>query len=243
MTLQFNLDTRRDAFGLTVDLNEAGALIPLVVFDAPDALRQPARLSLVSLEAGASHRAAGWASGGRLSEEITLEPGGQATLAVSRDWLAERVALLRAQGATEALVELPFSTILHLPRAPKASIRRFGRISVTAGASRPAAGLLPATVDLDALSPSGMDRIATLMIEIPTDIVLEADPSLVIEATCADLPPGGLSLAADGDAQPGVVMRRLATDSPNAARHRLIIERPDELAGRRLSRQRLKQAK
>ena len=54
MTLQFNLDTRRDAFGLTVDLNEAGALIPLVVFDAPDALRQPARLSLVSLEAGAS---------------------------------------------------------------------------------------------------------------------------------------------------------------------------------------------
>ncbi len=95
MTLQLNLDTRRDAFGLTVDLNEAEALIPLVVFDAPDELRQPARLSLVSLEARASHRAAGWASGGALSEEITLEPRGQATLAISRDWLAERVALMR----------------------------------------------------------------------------------------------------------------------------------------------------
>ncbi len=201
MTLQLNLDTRRDAFGLTVDLNEAEPLIALVTFDAPDELRQPARLSLVSLETRASHRAAGWASGGALSEEITLEPRGQATLAISRDWLAERVALLRAQGAAEALVELPFSTILHLPRAPKASIRRVGRISVTAGASRPAAGLLPSTIDLDALSPSGADRIAALLIEIPTDIVLEADPSLVIETACAGLPPSGMSLEADGDLQ------------------------------------------
>ncbi len=235
MTLQLNLDTRRDAFGLTVDLNEAEALIPLVVFDAPDELRQPARLSLVSLEARASHRAAGWASGGTLSEEITLEPRGQATLAISRDWLAERVALMRAQGATEALVELPFSTILHLPRAPKASIRRVGRLSVTAGASRPAAGLLPAAIDLDALSPSGTDRIAGLVIEIPTDIVLEADPSLVIETTCAGIPPGGLSLALEGDLQPGVVIRRVPTDQPQIARHRVILERPDELAGQRLS--------
>jgi hypothetical protein len=235
MTLQLNLDTRRDSFGLTVDLNEAETLIPLVVFDAPDELRQPARLSLVSLEARASHRAAGWASGGGLSEEIMLEPRSQATLAVSRDWLAERVALLRAQGATEALVELPFSTILHLPRAPKASIRRVGRISVTAGASRPAAGLLPATIDLDALSPSGADRIAGLMIEIPTDIVLEADPTLIIETSCAGLPSGGLSLEAEGDLQPGVVIRRIATDQPHAARHRVILERPDELAGQRLS--------
>ncbi len=235
MTLQLNLDTRRDAFGLTVDLNEADALIPLVVFDAPDELRQPARLSLVSLEARTSHRAAGWSNGVSLSEEITLEPRGQATLAISRDWLAERVALMRVQGAAEALVELPFSTILHLPRAPKASIRRIGRISVTAGASRPAAGLAPASIDLDALSASGTDRIAGVMIEIPTDIVLEADPSLVIEAACPGFPPAGLNLEADEDMPPGVVIRRIVGDSPQFARYRVILERPDELAGQRLS--------
>ncbi len=214
MTLQLNLDTRRDAFGLTVDLSEADALIPLVVFDAPDELRQPARLSLVSLEARTSHRAAGWATGGSLSEEITLEPRGQATLAVSRDWLAERVALMRAQGSGEALVELPFSTILHLPRAPKASARRIGRISVAAGASKPAAALHPAALDLDGLSPAGADRIGTLLVEVPADIVLEADPSLIIEVSCVGVPPEGLTLEGDDEAGSAVAIRRIGANGP-----------------------------
>ena len=237
MILQLNLDTRRDTIGLTIDLNEADPLIPLVIFDAPDELRQPARLSLVSLEARASHRAAGWVSGQTLNEDVTLEPKGQAVLAVSRDWLAERVALLRAQGggASEAVVELPFSTILHLPRAPKASARRLGRISVTAGASKPAVALQPASLDLDALATSGSDRIGTLLVEIPPDIVLESDPSLIIETSCLGFQSGSLTIEADDEAQGLVAIRRVSADLPNAARHRIVIERAEEMAGQRLS--------
>jgi hypothetical protein len=235
MTANLNLDTRRDAFGLTIDLNEAGPLIPIVVFDAPDDLRQPARLSLVSLEARASHRAAGWSDGKGLSEDTTLEPKGRATLAVSRDWLAERIALLRSQGeGAAAVVELPFSTILHLPRAPRASVRRLARIAVAAGASKPAVALHPATIDLDALPSAEADTFATMLIDIPSDIGLEANRSLVVETSCAGMPGESLSIEAE-DAVPGEVsVRRLSSTAAAAARHLVSIERPEEVAGRRL---------
>jgi len=235
MTAHLNLDTRRDAIGLAVDLNEAGPIIPLVVFDAPDDLRQAARLSLVSLEARTPHRAAGWSDGAALAEETILEPGGLATLAVSRDWLAERVAILRAHGgpsAVDAVVELPFSTILHLPRAPRASSRRMARIAVSAGASRPTISLQPASLDLDNLPLAEADAVATIIVEVPDDIVFEANRSLVIETTCAGAAADSLALTAPDSAHGEIGIRRVASASPTAARHLVSFDHPDDVAGR-----------
>jgi hypothetical protein len=238
MTAHLNLDTRRDAIALTVDLNDASELIPLVIFDAPDDLRAPAKLSLVSLEARTSHRAAGWRNGGgELSEEVQIDPKGQATLAISREWLAERVAVLRAQGAgeTAAIVDMPFSTILHLPRAPRASARRMARISVTASASRPAVTLKPETLDLDNLPLENADCVARIAIEIPQDIIFEANRSLIVETTCAGLPGENLAIEVSGATEAEVSVRRIAAPSGISARHLVTIERADELAGHTLA--------
>jgi hypothetical protein len=235
MTLQLNLDTRRDAFAVTLDLDEAGPLVPLIVFEAPDDLRRAAALSLVSLEARASHRAAGWADGEQLSERITLQPRGRAVLAVSRDWLAERVAVLRAHGDAQAaaIVELPFSTILELPRAPRASGRRIARITVTAGASQPVVSLEAGTIEIDDLPASVADRLAIVSVVIPEDIVFESNRSLVLETICAGLPGQALSLDIV-EAPPGAVRLDRLAPSAVGARHRLAIERPEAAGGQRL---------
>jgi hypothetical protein len=230
----FNLDTRRDVLTSAADLNEAGDLIPLVSFDAPDDLRSPARLTLVAMgEARTSTADFGWQHGASVAAETELKPGGSATLAVSRTWLSERVAVLRTLGGAEGLarVDLPFSTILAMPRAPRASQKRILRIAVAASAGKPAARFIAAPLDIDKLQPSAADAIARIEIDVPTDIVFEENRTLVVDLGCAGFPPESLSLAPESGANRRFSLREAPAAAPNTLRRLLTIDDPADMAG------------
>ncbi len=233
MIQSFNLDTRRDVLSTAADLNDAGELIPLVAFDAPDDLRAPAKLSLVAMgEARASAADFGWQTGAAIGSDIELAPGGRATLAVNRAWLSERVAVLRSLGGAEGLarVDLPFSTILALPRAPRASQKRILRVTVAASAGKPTARVVREPLDIDSLAAAGSDLIGRVEIDVPTDIVFEQNRSLVIDIGCAGFPPEAISISA----QPGQSQRisvREAQPAAGAARSIVSIDDPMDMAG------------
>jgi hypothetical protein len=230
----FNLDTRRDIVTSAADLNDSGELIPLVAFDAPDDLRTVAKLSLIAMgETRASSADFGWQQGDRIETATEMRPGGRATLAVSRAWLSERVAIMRTLGGSEGLarVDLPFSTVLDLPRAPRASQKRILRITVAASAGKPTARLLPAPIDIDKLQPAKCDPVARIEIDVPTDIVFEENRTLIVDVSCPGFPPDELGLAGE----PGVGQRIALRDAPapgaNILRHLLTIEDPADMAG------------
>ena len=136
MVSSYNLDTRRDSFSVSVDLNDSTDLVDIAAFDAPDDVRVSTIVSLIATEARSSIRDLGWRKGAVLTDEMPLEPGGQIVMAVTKSWLASRVAVLMAHGTpgTGAVVDIPFSTVLNLPRGPRASPRRLARIDVVASA-------------------------------------------------------------------------------------------------------------
>jgi hypothetical protein len=230
---QFNLDTRRDILTTTADLNDAGDVIPLVVFDPPEDMRAAAKLTLIAMgDARASSADFGWQNGTELATEMQLEPGGRATLAVRREWLSERVAVLRTLGGAEgqAKVELPFSTVLAMPRAPRASQKRIMRVAVAASASKPTARLLPLVLDIDALSPAASDGIARIEIDVPTDIVFEENRTLVLDLACG----GFAAECLDVVVEPGLGQRITLRHGPatgGTIRRFVTIDDPADMAG------------
>ncbi|MGL5114254.1 MAG: hypothetical protein ACRC7G_08095 [Beijerinckiaceae bacterium] len=238
MTVNYSLDTRRDGLPVLIDLGrEAGAMIDLVAFDAPDDLRAAAKLEIVTRGAMLPGRDMGWRAGDALKADILLEPGKRATLAVSREWLAARVALARVEGAGAgaATVALPFATILHLPRGPKASSPRAARISVVAGASRPGFALRSHDIDLDALPPGVADRLAEVTLELPDDLAFEAHRALTLDLACAGQPAEALLLVAPPGLAGVATIERIGDAPGGGARFRVTFPIADEAAGRQLA--------
>jgi hypothetical protein len=230
----FNLDTRRDILTSAADLNDAGELIPLLAFDAPDDLRAATRLSLIAMgEARTSAADFGWQDGAGVAHETEMRPGGRATLAVSRAWLSERVAILRTLGGSEGLarVDLPFSTVLNLPRAPRASQKRILRITVAASAGKPTARLLPVSLDIDKLQPAATDAVARIEIDVPTDIVFEENRTLVIDLSCAGFQPETLNIAGEPGVGQRISLREARAPGANTLRRLLTIDDPADMAG------------
>jgi hypothetical protein len=230
----FNLDTRRDILTTAADLNDAGDVIPLVSFDAPEDLRAPARLSLIAMgDVRTSSQEFGWQDGSALNTEMELSPGGRATLAVSREWLSSRVAVIRTLGGAEGLarVDLPFSTVLAMPRAPRASQKRIMRVTVAASAGKPTARLLPLPLNIDALAATGTDPVARIEIDVPTDIVFEENRSLIIDFGCGGFQPADLDITVEPGLSQRVSLRSEAVSGTGSIRRIVTIEDPAEMAG------------
>jgi hypothetical protein len=216
----YNLDTRRDSFSVSVDLNDSTDLIDIAAFDAPDDVRAAAIVALIATEARSSVRDLGWRKGTVLTDEMTLEPGGQIIMAVTKSWLASRVAVLMAHGTpgTGAVVDIPFSTVLNLPRGPRASPRRLARIDVVASASRPVIRASAVPIDLEALAAVHSDLMASFDVDIPSDIVFEARKAFVLDVACAGVAPGDLTLEIEDVAAPMASIRRGVAQTASTAR-------------------------
>jgi hypothetical protein len=230
----FNLDTRRDILTTAADLNDAGDLIPLVAFDAPEDLRAPAKLSLIAMgEVRASAAEFGWQHGTDLTDETELSPGGRATLAVRREWLSERVAVLRTLGGAEGLarVDLPFSTVLAMPRAPRASQKRIMRVSVAASAGKPTARLSAMPIDIDRLAPASADSMARIEIDVPTDIIFEESRTLILDIGCAGFDLEHIDVVAEPGLSQRVSVRTAASPGGGVIRRIVTIDDPADMAG------------
>ncbi len=230
----FNLDTRRDILTASADLNDAGDVIPLIAFDAPDDLRAATTLSLIAMgEARASAADFGWQTGAALASEIEMQPGGRATLAVNRIWLSERVAVLRTLAGADgqARVDLPFSTVLATPRSPRASGKRILRVSVAASAGKPTARVAPAKLDIDALQPAASDGIARIEIDVPTDIVFEENRTLIVDVSCAGFAAEMLDIVQEPGLSQRIAIREAPSPTAGAVRRLVTIEDPVDMAG------------
>jgi hypothetical protein len=235
----YNLDTRRDSFSVSVDLNEGSDLVDIAAFDAPDDVRSVTNVSLIATEARTSVRDLGWRKGSVLTDEMPLEPGGQIVMAVTRTWLASRVAVLMAHGApgTGAVVDIPFSTVLNLPRGPRASPRRLARIDVVASASRPVIRASAVPIDLEALAAVHTNLMASFDIDVPSDIIFEARKAFVLDVACAGVSPGDLALEIEDVAAPMASVRRGVAQSANTARFIIDLAPGEETEARVLTLQ------
>jgi hypothetical protein len=233
----YNLDTRRDSLPVLIDLGrETGPLIELLSFDPPDDLGAGAKLEIVARGAMLPGQDMGWREGDGLRGEVMLARGGRATLAVSREWLAARVALARVEGAAgAAVVAMPFATVLHLPRGPKASPGRVARISVVAGASRPGFALMGNDIDLDSLPPGDVDQLAEATFDLPDDLGFEASRMLTVDLACADQPADALRLSVPPGLGGTVVVERVGDAPGGGARFSVAFPIAEEAAGRRIA--------